>query len=397
MHVSTHDVVIVGAGPAGSAAAAALSRRGRDVLLLDRAEFPRDKPCGDGVPPGTVGILNGLGLRDELRAAGFSPVRAIRLVSARGRDFRLDLRPRRGDETFYIAPRLRLDDLLRRHALACGARFERARVRAPLIEGGRVAGVLVDGEGAERIIRARHVIGADGATSVLARALDRNRQPSRDRGVALRAYVQGIETHPATIELHFRSSLAPGYAWIFPLGETRANVGVMVRTDRFQRRGVSLVQLLDEFLSAREVRRRLSAAASVHDVATWQLPYATPRAGRRALAGALLIGDAGRFVDALTGEGIHNAVLSATIAAEVIDEALTHPERGAQILASFDARCRRSLGGLVARSHRAQRRVAAHPVLLEACFIGARAGRGLVTSWLNRVSTDFLVRQTGLE
>ena len=76
-----HDVIVVGAGPAGSTAAAALARRGRDVVLLDRAAFPRDKPCGDGIPPGTVGILHDLGLRDGLGAAGFARVRAVRLVS----------------------------------------------------------------------------------------------------------------------------------------------------------------------------------------------------------------------------------------------------------------------------------------------------------------------------
>ncbi|HET6347827.1 MAG TPA: FAD-dependent oxidoreductase, partial [Candidatus Krumholzibacteria bacterium] len=95
-----HDVIVVGAGPAGSAAAAALARRGRDVLMLDRAEFPRDKPCGDGIPPGTIGLLHDLGLRDELDAAGFTTVRAVRLVSGRGRDFSIDFDPRREDTRF---------------------------------------------------------------------------------------------------------------------------------------------------------------------------------------------------------------------------------------------------------------------------------------------------------
>ena len=88
-----HDAIVVGAGPAGSTAAASLARRGRDVVLVDRAEFPRDKPCGDGIPPGTVGILHDLGLRDGLGAAGFARVRVIRLVSARGRDSGLTSRP----------------------------------------------------------------------------------------------------------------------------------------------------------------------------------------------------------------------------------------------------------------------------------------------------------------
>jgi geranylgeranyl reductase family protein len=389
---TTHDVVIAGAGPAGASAAMSLARRGREVLLVDRETFPRDKTCGDGIPPGTVGILRELGLGDALRAAGFTPVRAIRLVSARGRDFRVEFRPRRDREEFYIAPRLRLDDLLFRHALDAGARFERAQVRAPILENGRVTGLRVEDGAGERLIRARIVIGADGATSALARALVPVKQPESHRGVSIRGYVDGIETLGGAVEFHFAGPIAPGYGWIFPTGERSANVGVLVRTDLFKKRGRPLANLLEDFLATPDVRARLAPDHRLHDVATWQLPYAVPKAQRRTVAGALLAGDAGRLVDALTGEGIHNAVVSGTIAAEVADEMLAHPDRAAAIAAGYDARCEAALGPLVRRSYRAQKYVVANPALLEAIFIAARTGRGLVSSWLNRVSTDFLVR-----
>jgi len=387
-----HDVIVVGAGPAGSTAAAALARRGRDVLLLDRAGFPRDKPCGDGIPPGTVGILHDLGLREQLHGAGFTPIRSVRLVSARARDFRIDFRPRREGAEFLIAPRIEFDDLLRRHAVTSGARFETANVRGPLLEGERVAGVRVEADGGEREIPARIVIAADGATSIIARSLFNKKPPEHHRGVAVRAYLEGIETLAATVEFHFAANLAPGYAWIFPLGERRANVGVIVRTDRFKRRGAPLPELLDQFLATPDVRARTAPDARLSDIATWQLPYATPHSTRRSFDGALLIGDAGRFIDSLTGEGIHHAVVSAAIAAEVADEALTRPGNASEILATFDARCDRAIGRLIRRSYRAQKYVVAHPRVLETLFIGARAGRGRVVSWLNRVSTDFLVR-----
>lgn len=390
--MTEHDVVVVGAGPAGSTAAASLARRGRNVLLVDRAQFPRDKPCGDGIPPGTVGILHDLGLREELDGAGFTPVRAVRLVSARGRDFVVPFDPRREDAQFLIAPRLQFDDLLRRHAVASGAAFQTAHVRAPLLDNGRVSGVEVEANGTTQQIHARYVIAADGATSALGRTLAPVKAPESQRGVAIRAYLDGIDTRGFAAEFHFQAVLAPGYAWVFPLGTSRANVGIIMRTDRYKRRGAALSDLLQQFLDSPDVRPRLAGDARLHDQATWQLPYATPRTNRRAMSGVLFAGDAGCFIDSMTGEGIHNAVASAAIAADVVEEALATPQRAEALLGDYDRRCDAALGGLIRRSYRAQKYVAAHPALLEALFIGARAGRGQVVSWINRVSTDFLVR-----
>jgi geranylgeranyl reductase family protein len=387
-----HDVIVVGAGPAGSTAAASLARRGRDVLLLDRAVFPRDKPCGDGIPPGTVGILHDLGLRDELDRAGFTRVRALRLVSARGRDFTIPFDPRRDDTQFLIAPRFQFDDLVRRHAVTSGACFEQANVREVIVEDGRLRGVKAESNGHTREIGARHVIAADGATSAIARTFPPARAKESHRGVAIRAYLDGIDTRGFTAEFHFQGALAPGYAWVFPLGHDRANVGVIMRTDKFKRCGATLQELLQRFLDSKDVRSRTAGDARLSDSATWQLPYATPASGRRSVNGVLFTGDAGRFIDSMTGEGIHHAVATAAIAAQVVEDALATPQRADDILSDYDSRCERAIGGLIRRSYRAQKYVAAHPALLEAMFIGARAGRGQVVSWINRVSTDFLVR-----
>ena len=386
------DVIVAGAGPAGSTAAAALARRGRNVLLLDRVAFPRDKTCGDGIPPGTVGILHDLGLRDELESAAFTRVRAVRLVSSRGRDFTVPFDPRREDTRFLIAPRVQFDDLLRRHAVASGATFQRAHVREPWMEGGRVCGVRAEIDGVTHEIRAPYVIAADGATSALGRALAPGRVSESHRGVAIRAYLDGIDTRSFAAEFHFQAALAPGYGWVFPLGPDRANVGVLMRTDRFKRTGATLQELFQQFLDTPDVRSRVAAGAAPRDIATWQLPYATPSSPSRRVDGVLFTGDAGRFIDSLTGEGIHHAVMTAAIAAQVVDEALAEPRTAAAALSSYDSRCDAAIGGLIRRSYRAQRYVASHPALLEALFIGARASRGHVVSLINRVSTDFLVR-----
>jgi geranylgeranyl reductase family protein len=380
----------VGAGPAGATAAASLARRGRDVVLLDRCDFPRDKACGDGIPPGTVGILNRLGMGEALRGAGFYPIHGIRIGSPGGRTWETAFRSRKEGADFYVAPRRRFDALIQRHAVRCGARFQKAQVRGLVTESGQARGVVALVDGKERELRSEVVIGADGATSVVARSLGRPRSVRVARGVALRAYVEGITTLPHRIEFHFERELLPGYGWVFPMGPDCANVGVLLRADRLQAARRPLRGYFDAFLEGRSLRGRLASGTAVSGPATWQLPYAGPHDGARSFSGALLVGDAAGLVDALTGEGIHHALVSATIAADVTDEALAAGDTGAGRLSAYDRRCEAELGRLVRRSWRLQHYVARWPLALEALFLAARAGGGAVQSFINRVSTDFV-------
>ncbi len=390
---SNYDVIVVGAGPAGSTAAMVLARAGRSVLLLDRAEFPRDKVCGDGIPPGTVGILNDLGMADALGAAEFHSIDALRLVSARGRDWSLRFQPRREGAGFFIAPRDRFDDLLRRHAVASGAVFQRAHARAPIMEHGSVVGVRAVIDGDERDVRARAVIVADGAASAIARALNPTKPPESQRAVAIRGYLDGFEAMPHTVEFHFGARFAPGYAWVFPMGDASANVGVIVRTDRFKKRGIALETLLHEFVAGDELRKRGARKDALRDVATWQVPLAAPGATQIAFDGAVIIGDAARLVDALTGEGIHNAVVSGRLAGETVVRALEQGDLSRAALAGYETELQRELGSLIRRSYRWQKYVTAYPPVLEVLFVLAGAFRARVTQWLNRTSTDFRVSE----
>lgn len=373
------EFIVVGAGPAGASAAATLARRGRDVLLVDRSDFPRDKVCGDGIPPGTVALLDGLGMGERVRSAGFHPIHAIRLGSPRGRTWETRFQARRPGLEFYVAPRVRFDALIFDHARACGAEFQRAAVAGVLRDNERVAGVRLRDDGGEHDVTAGMVIAADGATSVVAREVGADKPPREHRFVAIRAYADGVDVDPDRVEFYFDRRFVPGYGWVFPLGASRANVGVIMRADRYRDCGATLRALLDEFLEMPVLGGRFTAA-SVTDVASWQLPIAVTPWRRRAFPGALLAGDAGGFIDPLTGEGIHFAVASGIIAGEVAAEGSN----------DYDRRCRGAMGALVERSYRIHRWVAGAPRWLEFLFAAGNAGPGLVRRVLNRISEDFI-------
>lgn len=391
---TTHDadVIVVGGGPAGATAAIALRQHGRDVLLVDRAEFPRDKTCGDGVPPGSISVLNELGLGDEIAAAGFYPIHGIRLGSPRGRLWETDLLPRCDSAQFYIAPRRQFDHIIFARALDLGASFERANVRGPVVSDGRVTGVRATQNGSEVTFRAPVVIAADGATSSIARGLSGTaKHRDAHRGVALRAYAENIELIPNRVEFYFYRQFFPGYGWVFPMGGRRANVGVIMRADAFRRKRRTLKALLADFLETPAVRGRFTGAPDVHDASSWQLNYAGGEKVRRVYDGALLVGDAGGFVDALTGEGIHNAVISGRIAADVTHAGLAAGDTSARALARYDAECDRDLGHSIRRAHRFQKWCARFPLVVEPMFWWANRNPAWMRSFINQHSTDFMI------
>jgi geranylgeranyl reductase family protein len=388
----SYDAIVVGAGPAGSLAAIELTRAGRDVLLIDRSDFPRDKPCGDGVPPGTIEILNSVGMETAIRGEGFYPIQAIRIGAPSGAVWETAFEPRRSGAQFLVAPRRRFDALIQKYAVDSGARFLRANVRGVVGDGGVVAGVTASVEGREETYRSRVVIGADGATSVVGRALRPGfKLPPRHRAVAMRTYIEGIELLPHRVEFYFYKQFLPGYGWVFPLGNGRANVGIIMRADRFRRGGRRLEALFGEFLSSPALAGRLRGDHRYERPVSWQLGYATHRRTRRCFDGALLIGDAGAFVDPLTGEGIHNALETAVVAARVVHAALTDGDVSVRRLREFDALCRQRLGSTLRRSLLVERLVSTVPGFVDILFAFANANQDFFNRFLNHVSTDFRI------
>ncbi len=288
-----YDVAIVGAGPAGSSAALAARQAGASVVLLDKAAFPRDKSCGDGIAPHTLDVLRGLGVTGI--EEGYAPVTALHLVGPSGSAVRRPLhRPN------YTIPRTVFDAKLVEAAVASGATLAQHTVRT--IEQ-RSDSVILDGE-----ISARMVIGADGAYSLVRKTLGQAGNPDDCTALAIRGYAtatdageQHIITAPAT--------QWPAYAWNFPIGDGRANIGYgqLLRGTDLSRE--LLLERLAELLP--DVETTAATGLRAH-----HLPLSThrPISGRNRL---LLAGDAYSLINPFTGEGIFYAVLSGSIAGAV--------------------------------------------------------------------------------
>ena len=355
------DVIIVGAGPAGATAATMLAKKGYDVLLLDRYEFPRDKACGDGIPAGAIEIMTRLGMADKIQSAvqrgEFYPLEKLRIYSPKGKMVQAQLREGEEGGRSYVAPRRYFDAVIQQQAIETGAEFKQAMVKEPLIAEGRVVGVKAQLNGDVKEIRSRVVIGADGVTSSIARALRPKEKQHVDlhRAVALRAYIHDIEINPHEVEFYLYDEILPGYAWIFPAGENKANIGLGMRLDIFRGQNYNLKDMLQDFLKMPQIKKRLKHGGELDGVKIWQLNFGSQKNLQYAYDGALLVGDAAGFINPLTGGGIHNGMISACLAGETIDDALQKGNTSRQELQIYEKRCHETMWSSMRFSHFIQR------------------------------------------
>ncbi|MCA9968659.1 MAG: NAD(P)/FAD-dependent oxidoreductase [Anaerolineales bacterium] len=366
-----YDVIVSGAGPGGGVTATILAQRGYRVLLLDRQTFPRDKVCGDAVPAGAVGIMYRLGMQEKVETAvqrgEFYPLTQMRLVSPK--NYRLIAQFHKGElnTDSYVAPRLHFDAVIQQHAVDSGAEFCQADVKQPIVEGGRVVGVQAQVNGALETIRAKMVVAADGVTSRIARALRpaAAQHVEKHRAVALRAYIEDLEEYPHEVEFYFYRNILPGYAWVFPIGKNRANIGLGMRLDHFRKHKSNLKQMLQEFLEMPALKQRLKRGGKLRDVATWQLNFGSQKGMQYAFDGALLVGDAAGFINPLTGGGIHNSMVSGELAAQTIDEALQRGDTSRNALRVYESRCQDALWDNMKRSYWIQVTLLRFPFLVD--------------------------------
>lgn len=357
-----YDVIVAGAGPAGSTAAAALAKAGRRVLLMDRSGFPRDKTCGDAIQAGALSLLYELGYQGSIDPAVFTHIADWTIEAPSKVNISANLHFYKGEHAPYIARRVNFDHLVYQQATANGAEFCQAQVMSPILDGKKVIGVVAKPVGSKESMefRAPIVIAADGATSVIAREVRKERDADVHWAIAIRCYATMREDLNNRCEFYFPKSILPGYAWIFPSGEHSANIGVGIRLDKYRQRNMVLSDMLERFLD--DLGERVDRA-SVSEIKSWQIPFGSRR-NSRAFDGCMLVGDAGNFVDPLLGAGIYFGMKTGMLAAQVAIAALHDGDTSQKRLCEFDRLWKQAIGWPLRRATLVQKVIIGQPWLL---------------------------------
>jgi menaquinone-9 beta-reductase len=331
------DVIIIGAGPAGSALATHLAEEGYSVLLLEKGVFPRDKVCGDFVSPKGLLHLKKLGCYEKIASGGFTPIRRTSVYLNGRKLYEGSLPHLPGYPPFaYAIPRNELDEILFRRAQEAGA---------VTVEGCQVVGfhttptvVCVEAQKAGRRKRfaGRVIIGADGANSVVARFADLMMNDARYIFPSIRGYCRGLTFEQAI--LFVDEDFFPGFGWIFPVREDVSNVGVGMVKETLGKHRISLKDFWGRFETyIKSIAHKSGKTVEITSIKGWPIKsYGGAR--RNFFERGLLIGEAACFVDPISGEGIPLALESAELAFETLKMAFDRGDFSTNTLADYERR-----------------------------------------------------------
>ncbi|MFH1056197.1 MAG: NAD(P)/FAD-dependent oxidoreductase [Candidatus Micrarchaeota archaeon] len=357
------DVIVAGGGPGGSTCATFLGQMGHKVLLLDKAKFPRDKTCGDAISGKSMGVLREMGLLESVEGVDHSKIYGVTFSSPEG--YVIEIPFRTDQNVGYCSRRLVYDNLLFENAKKHATTLEEFAVTDVIMEDGFVVGVKGRAlkEGKDREFRAKVVVGADGATSVVANRLGFGKVEQNHHCVAVRGYYKGVTGMTKNIELHFVESIIPGYFWIFPLDNGLANVGAGLLTKDFKKKKINLKDwMLNEIKINPLFKERFAHAELVSDIKAWNLPFGSKRKKNHG-NGFVLVGDAASLIDPFTGEGIGNAMASGKLAAKAIHNAFLKNDFSEKTLSEYEKTLHEEIDHELVNSYRMQRLGSIRPVL----------------------------------
>jgi geranylgeranyl reductase family protein len=358
------EILVVGAGPAGCAASFFLSRKKIPHILIDKATFPRDKICGDALSGKVVQELNRIDpniiLEMEKNNGSFLGSYGVQFTSPNGGSvdipFSTDAAQLK-NAPGYISPRIEFDDFLLKNIRSDYSTFldNTSLNTIGLTSQGISAEVINHDEPIE--ISAKLVISAEGERSKVARQLGNYTLDEKHYCAGIRAYYKDVTgLHPQNfIELHFLPEFLPGYLWIFPLPNGRANVGVGMLSSAIKKKNISLRQnMLDLLAHHPRFKDRFQHAKIDGSIKGWGLPLGSKK---RKLSGDhfILTGDAASLIDPFTGEGIGNAMVSGRLAADQAEAAVQMQCFDKEFLASYDKRIYHELGSELKLSHTLQK------------------------------------------
>lgn len=362
------DIIILGAGPGGIATALKLDKLGVKCTVLDKAVFPRDKVCGDGISGKVTyaykqidkGIFDEFKQRNDLKLSCWG----VQFILPKGRKMTITIPTSLKTIDFeahdkaeaFISKRIDFDNFL----------VEKAKQSSniTLVEGVDIRGfeelkdgfLLKDKKG-ETLYECRLLIAADGALSKFAKQFGNIHKENEHHVGAIRAYYTGLknEDEHNFLELHYLKEFFPGYLWIFPLPNGGANVGAGMRTDKISEKNVNLKTELDRILKEHpRFKDRFKDAVLADKVVGFPLPLGSKK---RKISGKnfILIGDAASLIDPLTGEGIGNATISGIFAAEQAVKCLEANDFSAEMMANYDKAVYDKLWKELQISHRLQK------------------------------------------
>ena len=319
-HLNTFDIIIIGGGPAGSAAAIYANKIGLKTIILDKSSFPRDKICGDALSGKSVRYMKELDLIDDVREQDCSIIKTITFGSPNHKQFNLHLENKSQTNTIkegYVLKRKVFDNLL----------FQKAKEVTKTKENFKVTDIIFDNNSDIKGVCGLHnndlkhiyaplIFGCDGSQSIIAKKMGLYPKLQQKSAIAIRCYHKNVKNLTDQIELHFIDEVLPGYFWLFPCGKNIANIGIGLSKEQAKNDPRKLTEILDDVINSNFFRARFKDSKKLETPKGWSLPLGKTKRTNHG-NGFMLLGDAAGLIDPFTGEGIGNAMASAKIATKI--------------------------------------------------------------------------------